>query len=113
MHEFMDASDIIVGKSGGLTTSEMLTKNKPLVIIDPIPGQEQINCEYLLESGVAARLFDIEDASDKINSIINDPSKIKKMSDSAKKIMKPFAANTIVHDVLSRISKTNNFLTRV
>jgi hypothetical protein len=66
IHELMDAADLIVSKPGGLTTSEVLAKGKPMLIIDPIPGQEQRNCEVLLEAGAAARLFDIEDAGDKI-----------------------------------------------
>jgi processive 1,2-diacylglycerol beta-glucosyltransferase len=55
IHELMDAADLVISKPGGLTTSEVLAKGKPLMIVDPIPGQEQRNCEFLLEAGAAAR----------------------------------------------------------
>lgn len=49
----MDAADCIVTKPGGLTTSESLTKGLPMVIVNPIPGQEQRNTEFLLNNGAA------------------------------------------------------------
>lgn len=51
--EYMDASDIIITKPGGLTTSEALAKKLPLILTSPIPGQEDRNIEFLVNSGVA------------------------------------------------------------
>ncbi len=51
----MDASDCIITKPGGLTTSEALAKNLPMIIVNPIPGQEDRNCEFLLNNGVAMK----------------------------------------------------------
>ena len=75
IHELMDASDIVISKPGGLTASEVLAKAKPMIIIDPIPGQEQRNCEYLLEAGAAVRLYEPEDAPYKVQSILGDPAR--------------------------------------
>lgn len=55
INQLMDASDCIITKPGGLTTSEALAKKLPLIIINPIPGQEERNTEFLLNSGVAMR----------------------------------------------------------
>jgi UDP-N-acetylglucosamine:LPS N-acetylglucosamine transferase len=55
----MDAADVVSTKPGGLTSSEVLAKGKPMIIVDPIPGQEQRNCECLLEdeeTGMQTRL---------------------------------------------------------
>lgn len=53
VNEYMDASDIIITKPGGLTTSEALSKKLPLILNSPIPGQEDRNMEFLLNSGAA------------------------------------------------------------
>ncbi|OGO92971.1 MAG: hypothetical protein A2Y17_06995 [Clostridiales bacterium GWF2_38_85] len=53
VHNLMDASDIIVTKPGGLTTSEALAKQLPMILCDPIPGHEERNIEFLLNNGVA------------------------------------------------------------
>ncbi len=49
----MDASDIIISKPGGLTTSEALAKRLPMIIVNPIPGQEARNTAFLLNNGAA------------------------------------------------------------
>ena len=51
MDELMAAADLYVGKPGGLTTSEALSKGLPMVVINPIPGQEERNSDHLLEAG--------------------------------------------------------------
>ena len=51
----MSVSDCIITKPGGLTVSEALVKNLPLILIKPIPGQEERNTEFLLNSGVALK----------------------------------------------------------
>lgn len=102
IHELMDAADLIVSKPGGLTVSEILAKGKPMLIVDPIPGQEQRNCEYLLESGAAARLFDIADAGDKIKGLLKDKGRLARMSRNALKIGRPNAAIDIARDILKR-----------
>ena len=49
----MDAADCIITKPGGLTTSESLAKRIPMILINPIPGQEERNMEFLLNNGLA------------------------------------------------------------
>lgn len=49
----MDAADCIVSKPGGLTTSETLAKKLPMIMVNPIPGQEEDNVDYLLNTGMA------------------------------------------------------------
>jgi processive 1,2-diacylglycerol beta-glucosyltransferase len=106
VHELMDAADIVLGKSGGLTCSEAMAKGKPMLIIDPIPGQEQRNCEYLLEAGAAARLFEIEDAPDKIRAILEDAERIAQLQSNARLCGRPNAAADIADSVLQRCIAT-------
>jgi processive 1,2-diacylglycerol beta-glucosyltransferase len=102
VHELMDAADVIVSKPGGLTSSEVLAKGKPMVIVDPIPGQEQRNCEYLLEAGAAIRLFDIADAAHRIQTLIADTGRLALLSRNARRLGRPAAASDIVRDISER-----------
>ena len=49
--ELMAISDLVISKPGGLTTSESLASNLPMIIINPIPGQEEENAEFLESKG--------------------------------------------------------------
>jgi len=55
----MSAADILLGKTGGLTTSEALAKGLAFVIFNPIPGQEERNSDHLLENGIGIRCNDL------------------------------------------------------
>ena len=102
MHELMDAADLIVSKPGGLTTSEALAKGKPVIVTDPIPGQEQRNCEHLLESGAALRLFETGDAPHRVRMLLDNPERLEQMKENARQLGRPNAALEIADDVLAR-----------
>jgi processive 1,2-diacylglycerol beta-glucosyltransferase len=102
VHDLFDAADFVVTKPGGLTLSEIFAKCKPMVLVAPIPGQEQRNCEYLLENGVATRLYDFTDAAYYIDRLLNDHARLDAMSQAARRIARPQAALDIVRDVEMR-----------
>lgn len=103
MHELMAASDIVVTKPGGLTTSEVLACNTLMAIIDPIPGQEQRNSDYLLESGVAIRIHDMESGGSKIADLLTNKRRLRIMRDHLKWVSHPRAAYKILRDILSEL----------
>lgn len=74
--EFMEVSDCIITKSGGLTVSESLSKKLPMIIIQPIPGQETRNCKILTDFGVAVRANNIHEVTNYIRDFIIFPEKI-------------------------------------
>ena len=80
--ELMDASDIIVTKPGGLTTSEALAKGLPMVIINPIPGQEDRNTEFLVNSGCAMVVSPTFELDEIIFLLTHDPDRLKLMRES-------------------------------
>jgi processive 1,2-diacylglycerol beta-glucosyltransferase len=102
IHVMMDACDLVISKPGGLTTSEVLAKGRPMLVINPIPGQEQRNCETVLEAGAAARLFEVEDAYFKVKSLLADRARLQHMGERARAMGHPGAAATIVADILSK-----------
>ncbi len=101
MHELMAASDIVISKPGGLTTSEVLASKTLMAIIDPIPGQEQRNSDYLLESGVAIRIHDMESGGQKIADLLTNKRRLNIMRNHLKYISHPRAAYDIMDDIVS------------
>lgn len=96
MDELMAASDLFVGKPGGLTTSEALAKGMPMVVINPIPGQEERNSDHLLEEGIAIRCNNLPALAYKIDRLIDEPGKLHLMRGNALALGKPQAAFTIL-----------------
>ncbi|MBW2984675.1 hypothetical protein KY361_06145 [Candidatus Woesearchaeota archaeon] len=81
MDELMDVSDIAVTKAGGLTVSECLAKNLPMVVVNPIPGQEQRNTDYLVKYNAAVKPKSekyLIPAVEKLLNKKNEPGKIAK-----------------------------------
>ena len=96
MDELMAAADLFVGKPGGLTTSEALAKGLPMVVINPIPGQEERNSDHLLEEGIAIRCNNLPALAYKIDRLIDEPGKLMLMRGNALALGKPQAAFTIL-----------------
>src|SRR5204863_7446988 len=80
MHELMAVADLIVTKPGGLTSSEALAMGKPLFILNPIPGQEAANSDFLLERGAAVKVNRVEDLPYRMEQLLGS----RKLADMAK-----------------------------
>lgn len=102
MDEYMSAADLIVGKPGGLTSSESLAKGLVFVIVQPIPGQEERNADHLLEEGAAIRCNNLETIPYKVNRLLSDPLRLIKMQECALNFSRPQAANIISEDALGK-----------
>jgi len=94
MHELMTVSDLVITKPGGLTSSEALALGKPLFILNPIPGQEAANSDFLLERGAAAKVNRVEDLPYRIERLIGS-KKLVEMSKAARSLGRPAAARDI------------------
>ena len=81
--DLVNLSDGIISKPGGLTTTEIVASNKPLFIINPIPGQEEWNSRFLLNEGIARRVYDLKRIALDIEAVLSNDLKleyIEKMS---------------------------------
>ena len=96
MDELMTASDLVLGKPGGLTTSEALAKGLVFVIVNPIPGQEERNSDHLLEAAAAIRCNNLPTLSYKLDRLLADPQRFKSMQANARRMGHPNAAKEIV-----------------
>ena len=100
MDRYMAAADLLVGKSGGLTTSEALARGLPLAIVEPIPGQESRNADHLLEAGAAIRCNNLAAAAWKIGKLLDAPDRLASMREAARLLGRPNAAANIAEDAL-------------
>lgn len=103
VHELMDAADLVISKPGGLSTAEALAKGRPMMIVEPIPGQEQRNAEWLLENGAAIRLHEAVDTAWKLGTLLADPARLTALAEHAAQLGRPRAAMEILADMANRV----------
>ncbi len=92
INELMTASDLMVGKAGGLTCAEAMAKGLPMFIYDPLPGQEERNAEFLVAAGAAVKIDRDGDLVKQVTDSIKNPVRLEAMSRSASALAKPDAA---------------------
>ena len=101
MDEYMAASDLVVGKPGGLTTSEAMARGLVYVVVSPIPGQEERNSDHLLEEGAAIRCNNLPVLAYKIDRLLDDPRRLAAMRENVRRLARPRAAFDIVARLLT------------
>lgn len=99
--ELMSASDLLLGKPGGLTTSEALAKGLAFCVVNPIPGQEERNADHLLEEGVAIRCNNLPALAYKLGRLLADPARLASMRANSRRLARPHAARDIVSRLLA------------
>lgn len=104
MHELMTVADLVITKPGGLTSSEALALGKPLFILNPIPGQEAANSDFLLERGAAAKVNRVEDLPFRLGQLLGS-RKLGEMAKAAKALGRPQAAAAVCQAVLKRATR--------
>jgi processive 1,2-diacylglycerol beta-glucosyltransferase len=104
MHELMAVADLVITKPGGLTSSEALAMGKPLFILNPIPGQEAANSDFLLERGAAAKVNRVEDMPYRIGQLLGS-KKLTEMAAAAKTLGRPRAARSVCEEVMKRAGR--------
>jgi processive 1,2-diacylglycerol beta-glucosyltransferase len=105
IHEWMAMATLFIGKPGGLSTSECLALGLPMVIWNPIPGQETFNSIYLLENGAAIAPDSVSTLSYRIDELLKNPERLQRMRDAAKALGRPHAARDIVNDAIEHLDE--------
>ena len=99
VHELVEVSSLMVTKAGGITTSECLAKAKPMVLTNPVPGQEGGNAAHYQRQGAAVIARGAKSIVSRVNELLSDPAALAEMGDNARKLYRP-ATETIVSSVL-------------
>jgi len=95
VNELMSISQVIVTKPGGITTSEALSKKLPMLILKPIPGQEENNTLFLTSRKAAVRITKPKEITHLVEDLFSDENKLKAMSEAAGRLSKPEASTDI------------------
>ena len=98
--ELMSISDLVVTKPGGLTITEALASGLPIVVINPIPGQEVENAEYLEKKGVAVWIRKTENPFEAVKELLDNPEQIKHMKIRSKLMAKRNSTRDICHIIM-------------
>ena len=97
----MDACDCIITKPGGLSTSEALAKHLPIIMLDPIPGQEDRNKEFMLNNGIAMNISETFGVDEAVYQLMHYPFKQEQMVGNVMRFAKPNAAKNLGDFILS------------
>ncbi len=103
--ELMELASLIITKPGGMTTAESLAKGLPMLIVDPIPGQEMRNTDFLIKHGIGIRVDGPHDAVEEVELLLKTPARLKAMSNAALGFSKPHATINIVNLILDKEEK--------
>ena len=95
VHEIMAAATLLITKPGGLTCSEALAMQLPMLLLKPLPGQEEENANYLTQQGVALRLSDLSVLASITDSLLAEQEILQLMRRRARAIGKAAAAGTV------------------
>ncbi len=100
IERLMAASDLAVTKPGGLTTSECLAMGLPMIVIAPIPGQEERNADYLLEHGAALKACDGGALTYRVSRLFAEPRRLEALCRNARSLGRPGAGRAVLDLVL-------------
>lgn len=100
--EFMSISNLVVTKPGGLTTSESLVSHLPMIIINPLPGQEEKNAKFLVRNRIAIWIKKTDNLDVVVPELLNNSDKLEEMKENTYVIAKPNATKDICKILLNK-----------
>ena len=101
--ELMSISDLVITKPGGLTTTESLASGLPIVVINPIPGQEEENAAYLEKNKVAIWIKKDDNVEEILKNLFSNPDKMQEMKIRARLISKKNSTKDICKILLENL----------
>lgn len=105
MADLMEASDLMLAKSGGSTTTESLAKGLPMIILDPIPGQETRNAQLLLARNASFSMSEPAQIKTIMKAVLENPRLLQNKHLEIRKMARPNAADDFVTFILEMVSK--------
>jgi processive 1,2-diacylglycerol beta-glucosyltransferase len=103
----MQATDVLVTKAGGLTTSEALASRLPMVIYKPIPGQEQANTAFLTRHGAARSVRTARQLAATVRELLGQPERLDAMRAACERLGRPDAAAAVAEVVLATLERAS------
>lgn len=106
VHRYMNLADVLITKPGGLTVSEALAANLPLITFDAIPGQEEANAKFLLNRGMSISIGKGDNCSDTIESLLKDEEKLKNIKENCMKFDKSSSTSELL-ELIKKLNREN------
>lgn len=100
------ASDLIITKAGGLITSEILARGTPMIIVEPIPGQEEQNADVIAAAGAGVQLRLLEMVAPAVQYLLRHPERLAEMNQSGLELGQPRAALNIAEHILQDLESS-------
>jgi processive 1,2-diacylglycerol beta-glucosyltransferase len=100
--ELMEVADVVITKAGGMTTAEALVKKLPMLIIEPIPGHERMNADYMVAKGAAVEVTDLRQIHEILNGLFDAGDAVGTMRRKCGEISKPGSAIDIAKLILEK-----------
>jgi len=101
--ELMHISSMVVTKPGGLTLTESLVSNLPILIVNPIPGQEEENADFLVRQGVGIWIKKEDEIAKIIKHVYRHPEQVEEMRKEVKKLAKPNSTKDICEILMNTL----------
>lgn len=106
VHRYMNLADVLITKPGGLTVSEALAANLPLITFDAIPGQEEANAKFLLDHGMSISIGRGDNCTEAIEALIKDKNKLREIKENCMTFDKSNSTNELL-ELIRRLMKEN------
>ena len=103
--QLMDIATLLVSKPGGMTTAEALAKRLPLVIVNPIPGQESYNARFLLSQGAAVQASSADTVRQTVRDLLENPNQLQAIRQRLAELAKPRASQDIADLLIALAGK--------
>lgn len=103
--DYMHASDLIITKPGGLTTSESLACSLPMAVFQAFPGQEAQNADFLVKNNMAIMLKEGEEGKKQIENLLKDENALNEMKENCRKFAKPKSCENLYSLMVELLSK--------
>ena len=100
----MDAADCLITKPGGLSTTESMTKGLPMILVNPIPGQEERNSEFFVNSGAAIRVTKHYPVDEAVYMLYHFPERLDSIKRAMADIL-PKNATAAITDLILGLEK--------
>jgi len=100
VYDYMHASDVLLSKPGGLTSSEALSAELPMVLVKPLPGQEERNTRYLTSRRAAIRARGERHLAQAVGEILTSPERRAQLATSIAALRRPDAARSVAERIV-------------
>ena len=107
MREWMQTSDVLITKAGGVIISEALASTIPLILLNPVPGQERENAKYFERNGLAKIAYTESEIIEHLTYFLNEEN-LRLVRNKMNTCYIPYSTENVCKAILSIINERTN-----